>query len=169
MTARGCKVLCAAVVAAAAVLAGCSSTSTSASSAPASSAPATSAPPSSAPASSAAASATTSGNAAVCASVGKLKDDIVGLKDINIRANGTSAVSAQLTKIQQQFAVVKSDAHGQFAPQINALSSALSGLGSSLTAARDNVNSSTLSALALAAGSVVTAGNSLISTVTSTC
>jgi len=162
-------VLCATAVVAAAVLAGCSSTSTSSSSAPASSAPATSAPPSSAPASSAAASATASSNAAVCASVGKLKDDIVGLKDINIRANGTSAVSAQLTKIQQQFAVVKSDAHGQFSPQINALSSALSGLGSSLTAARDNVNSSTLSALALAAGSVVTAGNSLISTVTSTC
>ena len=161
--------LCATAVVAAAVLAGCSSTSTSSSSAPASSAPATSAPPSSAPASSAAASATASSNAAVCASVGKLKDDIVGLKDINIRANGTSAVSAQLTKIQQQFAVVKSDAHGQFSPQINALSSALSGLGSSLTAARDNVNTSTLSALALAAGSVVTAGNSLISTVTSTC
>jgi hypothetical protein len=169
MTARGCRVLCATAVVAAAVLAGCSSTSTSSSSAPASSAPATSAPPSSAPASSAAASATASSNAAVCASVGKLKDDIVGLKDINIRANGTSAVSAQLTKIQQQFAVVKSDAHGQFSPQINALSSALSGLGSSLTAARDNVNTSTLSALALAAGSVVTAGNSLISTVTSTC
>ncbi|MGH3293815.1 MAG: hypothetical protein ACRDP7_18605 [Trebonia sp.] len=99
----------------------------------------------------------------------KLKDDIVGLKDINVRANGTSAVSAQFTKIQQQFDVVKSDAQGQFSPQINALSSALSGLGSSLTAARDNVNSSTLSALALAAGSVVTAGNSLISTVTTSC
>ena len=101
--------------------------------------------------------------------MGKLKDDIVGLKDINIRANGTSAVSAQLTKIQQQFNVVKSDAHGQFSPQINALSSALSGLGSSLTSARDNLNTSTLSALALAVGSVVTAGNSLVSTVTSTC
>jgi hypothetical protein len=169
MTARGGKGLCAAAVVAAAVLAGCSSSSTSASSAPASSAPATSAPPSSAPASSAAASATASANAAVCASVGKLKDDIVGLKDINIRANGTSAVSAQLTKIQQQFNVVKSDAHGQFSPQINALSSALSGLGSSLTSARDNLNTSTLSALALAVGSVVTAGNSLVSTVTSTC
>ena len=161
--------LCAAAVVAAAVLAGCSSSSTSSSSAPASSAPATSAPPSSAPASSAAASATASSNAAVCASVGKLKDDIVGLKDINIRANGTSAVSAQLTKIQQQFDVVKSDAHGQFSPQITNLSNAVSTLGSSLTAARDNVNTSTLSALALAAGSVVTAGNSLISTVTSTC
>ena len=159
MTARGCKVLCAAGVVATAFLAGCSSASTSASSAPASSAPA----------SSAAASASASAKAAVCASVGKLKDDIVGLKDINIRANGTSAVSAQLTKIQQQFDVVKSDAHGQFSPQITNMSNALSTLSSSLSAARANVNSGTLSALALAAGSVVTAGNSLISAVTSTC
>jgi hypothetical protein len=101
--------------------------------------------------------------------VGKLKDDIVGLKDINIRANGTSAVSAQLTKIQQQFDVIRSDAHGQFSPQITSMSNALSTLSSSLSAARANVNSGTLSALALAAGSVVTAGNSLISAVTSTC
>jgi hypothetical protein len=145
---------------AAAFLAGCSSASTSASSSPAAS---------SAPASSAAASATASSNAAICASVGKLKDDIVGLKDINIRANGTSAVSAQLTKIQQQFDVIRSDAHGQFSPQITSMSNALSTLSSSLSAARANVNSGTLSALALAAGSVVTAGNSLISAVTSTC
>lgn len=150
---------------AAAFLAGCSSTSTSSSPA-ASSAPASSAPASSAAAT---ATATASSNAAVCASVGKLKDDIVGLKDINIRANGTSAVSAQLTKIQQQFDVVKSDAHGQFSPQITNMSNALSTLRSSLSAATANVNSGTLSALALAAGTVVTAGNSLVSAVTNTC
>lgn len=151
--------LCAACVVATALLVGCSSTSTSASSAPASSAPA----------SSAAASATASANAAVCASVSKLKDDIVGLKDINIRANGTSAVSAQLTKIQQQFDVVKSDAHGQFAPQITNLSNAVSTLGSSLTAARENLNSGTIATLAASVGAVVTTGNSLVSAVTSTC
>ena len=101
--------------------------------------------------------------------MGKLKDDIVGLKDINIRANGTSAVSAQLTKIQQQFDVVRSDAHGQFSPQITNMSNALSTLSSSLSAARANVNSGTLSALALAAGSVVTAGNSLVTAVSNSC
>ena len=159
MTARGCKVLCAAGVVATAFLAGCSSASTSASSAPASSAPANSA----------AASASASAKAAVCASVGKLKDDIVGLKDINIRANGTSAVSAQLTKIQQQFDVVKSDAHGQFSPQITNMSNAVSTLGSSLTAARENLNSGTLATLAASVGAVVTAGNSLVSAVSNTC
>jgi hypothetical protein len=166
MIARGCKVLCAACVVATAFLAGCSSTSTSsASSAPASSAPA------GAPASSAAASASASASAkaAVCASVSKLKDDIVGLKDINIRANGTSAVSAQLTKIQQQFDVVKSDAHGQFSPQITNLSNAVSTLGSSLTAARENLNSGTLATLAASVGAVVTTGNSLVSAVSTTC
>ena len=161
--------LCAACVVATAFLAGCSSASTSASSAPASSAPASSAPASSAPASSAAASATASAKAAVCASVGKLKDDVVGLKDINIRANGTSAVSAQLTKIQQQFDVVKSDAHGQFSPQITAMSNALSKLSSSLTAARENLNSGTLATLAASVGAVVTTGNSLVSAVSNTC
>jgi hypothetical protein len=174
MIARGCKVLCAACVVATAFLAGCSS-GTSASSAPASSAPASSAPassaPAGAPASSAAASASASASAkaAVCASVSKLKDDIVGLKDINIRANGTSAVSAQLTKIQQQFDVVKSDAHGQFSPQITNLSNAVSTLGSSLTAARENLNSGTLATLAASVGAVVTTGNSLVSAVSTTC
>ena len=158
--------LCAACVVATAFLAGCSSTSTSATSAPASSTPASSAP-AGAPASSAAASA--SAKAAVCASVSKLKDDIVGLKDINIRANGTSAVSAQLTKIQQQFDVVKSDAHGQFSPQITNLSNAVSTLGSSLTAARENLNSGTLATLAASVGAVVTTGNSLVSAVSTTC
>jgi len=157
-------VLCAACVVATAFLAGCSSTSTSASSTPASSTPA-----SSAPASSAAASASASAKAAVCASVSKLKDDIVGLKDINIRANGTSAVSAQFTKIQQQFDVVKSDAHGQFSPQITNLSNAVSTLGSSLTAARENLNSGTIATLAASVGAVVTTGNSLVSAVSTTC
>jgi hypothetical protein len=101
--------------------------------------------------------------------VTKLKDDIVGLKDINIRAGGTSAVSAQLTKIQQQFDVVKSDAHGQFSPQITDMSNALSKLRSSLTAATNSLNAGTLTALAGAAGSVVTAGNSLVTAVSSTC
>jgi uncharacterized phage infection (PIP) family protein YhgE len=157
MTARGGKCLCAAGAVAAAFLAGCSSAGTSTATSTASST------------ATATASASATGTAAVCASVAKLKDDVVGLKDINITANGTSAVSAQLTKIQQQLDVVKTDARGQFSPQITNLQSALSRLGSSLTAVRDNPNGSTLAALASAAGTVVATGNSLISAVTSTC
>ena len=114
-------------------------------------------------------SASASDKAAVCASAGKLKDDVVALKDVNIRANGTSAVSAQLTKIQQQLDVVRSDAQGQFAPQITGLQDAVSRLSSSLSAAKGNLNGGTLTTLAAAVGTVVTAGNSLVSAVSGTC
>ena len=117
----------------------------------------------------ASASASASDKAAVCASAGKLKDDVVALKDVNIRANGTSAVSAQLTKIQQQLDVVKSDAQGQFAPQITGLQNAVSTLSSSLSAATGNLNGGTLTTLAAAVGAVVTAGNSLVSAISGTC
>lgn len=112
---------------------------------------------------------TATATAAVCASVAKLKDDVVALKDVNIRQNGTSAVSAQLTKIQQQLDVVRSDASGQFTPQINDLSNALTGLRSSLTAATNNLNTSTIGALASAASKVVSTGNSLVTAVSHTC
>ena len=147
-----------AAVVAAAFLAGCSSAATSGTGTASATA-----------SSSASASASASDKAAVCASAGKLKDDVVALKDVNIRANGTSAVSAQLTKIQQQLDVVKSDAQGQFAPQITGLQNAVSTLSSSLSAAKGNLNGGTLTTLAAAVGTVVTAGNSLVSAVSGTC
>jgi capsule polysaccharide export protein KpsE/RkpR len=101
--------------------------------------------------------------------VASLKTSVSDLKNTNVRANGISAVSDQFTKIQDNLKTVKSDAHGQFSPQINALSSALSTLGSSLTAAKDNLSGGTLTSVASSAGAVVTAGNNLVSTVTSTC
>ena len=147
-----------AAVVAAAFLAGCSSAATSGTGTASATA-----------SSSASASASASDKAAVCASAGKLKDDVVALKDVNIRANGTSAVSAQLTKIQQQLDVVRSDAQGQFAPQITGLQDAVSRLSSSLSAAKGNLNGGTLTTLAAAVGTVVTAGNSLVSAVSGTC
>ena len=145
-----------AAIVAAAFLAGCSSASTSGTGTASATA-------------SSSASASASDKAAVCASAGKLKDDVVALKDVNIRANGTSAVSAQLTKIQQQLDVVRSDAQGHFAPQITGLQDAVSRLSSSLSAATGNLNASTLATLAAAVGAVVTAGNNLVSAISGTC
>jgi capsule polysaccharide export protein KpsE/RkpR len=101
--------------------------------------------------------------------VASLKTSLADLKNTNVKTNGISAVSDQLTKIQDNLKTVKSDAHGQFSTQINALSSALSTLGSSLTAAKDNLSGGTLTSVASATGTVVTAGNSLVSAVSSTC
>jgi hypothetical protein len=106
---------------------------------------------------------------AVCTSVTNLKASVLDLKNVNVSANGISAISDQLTKIENELKTVKSDAGSQYSTQINGLSSALSGLGSSLTAAKDNPSGGTLTALASSAGAVVTAGNNLVSAVSSTC
>lgn len=81
----------------------------------------------------------------------------------------TAACAVAAAKIQQQLNTVKTDAHGQYSTQITDLSNALHGLSSSLTAAKDNLNSRTLGALAASTGAVVTAGSSLVSAVSKTC
>ena len=43
---------------------------------------------------------------------------------MNVRENGVSAVSDQLSKIQQQFSTLKTDAKGQYSTQIDDLSKA---------------------------------------------
>ena len=94
---------------------------------------------------------------------------MLDLRNINVRANGISAVSAQLTKIQDELKTVKANAGNHYSTQITDLSNALTGLGSSLTAARESLNAGTLTAVASAVGAVVTAGNNLVSAVSSTC
>jgi len=111
---------------------------------------------------------TNASTSAVCKSAADLKASITGLKDINV-SGGTSAVSAQVTKIKQDLQTLKTDAHGEFSTQVDALSSALSKLTSSLDAAKASLNAGTVSALASAAGSVVTTGTSLVTAVQNTC
>jgi len=106
---------------------------------------------------------------AVCTDAENLKASVQSLKDTNVRQSGLSAVSDEVTKIQQQLTTLKNDAHGQYATQINDLSSALTGLSSSLDAAKANLNGGTLTAVASAAGSVVTAGQNLVTAVQKTC
>jgi hypothetical protein len=98
-----------------------------------------------------------------------LNISVQDLKNVNVGENGVSAVSDQLSKIQQQFSTLKTDAKGQYSTQIDDLSKALSSLSSSVTAAKGNVNTGTLSAVAAASGSVVSAGNNLVTAVSNTC
>lgn len=117
------------------------------------------------------ASATASGSAqpAVCKTANDLKASLQDLKNVNVKENGTSAVSAQLTKIRQELQTLKTDAHGQYATQLDALSAAVSGLSASLSAAGSHLNSTTVTALASSIASVVSAGTSLVTTASNTC
>jgi capsule polysaccharide export protein KpsE/RkpR len=159
MIAQRCRGFTVACIVAASFAAGCSSSS-STSSAPATTTTGTA---------KASASASPTSTAAVCKSAQNLKNSVANLKVSNIRANGLSAVQDEITNIQQQLHTLKTDAHGEFAPQIDALSSALSTLSTNLSAARANFNGGTLAALASSAASVVSAGQNLVTTVTNTC
>ena len=153
MTARQRWGRAAACVMAVAFLAACSSTTTGNGGA----------------ASASAKSDTGSPKPAVCQTANDLKASLQDLKNVNIQQDGTSAVSAQLTKIQQELQTLKTDAHGQYATQVDALSTAVSGLNASLSAAGSHLNSTTVTALASSIASVASAGTNLVTTISNTC
>jgi len=101
--------------------------------------------------------------------VDNLKASIQGLKDVSITQNGLSAISDQITKIKQQLQTFQKDAKGQYASEVSNLTNALNSLSSSFDAARASPSLSTLATLASSVGKVITAGQQLISAVSSTC
>jgi uncharacterized phage infection (PIP) family protein YhgE len=115
------------------------------------------------------ASAGGSAKPAICTSVADLKASLQSLKGADIKANGLSAISDDITKIKQELNTIKADAHGQYSTQVNALSDALSGLSTSFDAAKASPNAGTLTTLGTSAHSVVTAGNNLVSAVSGAC
>ena len=129
----------------------------------------TSSSSSSSPSPSASASTSTSSNSTLCTDVNNLKASIQGLKDVSITANGLSAISDQITKIKQQLQTFQNDAKGQYAGEVTNLMNALNGLSSSFDAAKASPSLSTLATLASSAKTAITAGQQLISAVSSTC
>ena len=119
--------------------------------------------------SSSSASASTSSNSTLCTDVDNLKASIQGLKDVSITQNGLSAISDQITKVKQQLQTFQNDAKGQYASEVSNLTNALNSLSSSFDAARASPSLSTLATLASSVGKVITAGQQLISAVSSTC
>ena len=115
------------------------------------------------------ASTSTSSNSTLCTDVDNLKASIQGLKDVSITQNGLSAISDQITKIKQQLQTFQNDAKGQYASEVSNLTNALNSLSSSFDAARASPSLSTLATLASSVGKVITAGQQLISAVSSTC
>jgi hypothetical protein len=108
-------------------------------------------------------------NSAVCSDIANLKASIQGLANVSITQNGLSAISDQITKIRQQLQTFMSHAQGQYTTQVNDLTNALNGLSSSFDAAKASPSVSTLTALASSAKTVVTAGQNLVTAVSSTC
>ena len=144
--------LAAACVVTAVLVTGCSTTSSSSS-----------------PSASTNTSTSTSSNSTLCTDLDNLKASIQGLKDVSITTNGLSAISDQITKIKQQLQTFQNDAKGQYAGEVSNLMNALNGLSSSFDAAKASPSLSTLATLASSAKTAITAGQQLISAVSSTC
>ena len=148
--------LAAACVVTAVLVTGCSTTSSSSS-------------PSASTNTNTSTSTSTSSNSTLCTDLDNLKASIQGLKDVSITTNGLSAISDQITKIKQQLQTFQNDAKGQYAGEVSNLMNALNGLSSSFDAARASPSLSTLATLASSAKTAITAGQQLISAVSSTC
>jgi hypothetical protein len=94
----------------------------------------TSSPPTSG--SSTTASSTTASiasNAQLCSAREALRTSIQDLTNVDVVKNGTSAVDAALTKVRDNLKAVKSSAHGQLSPQVDALQNAIDQLGKSIS------------------------------------
>ena len=55
---------------------------------------------------------------AVCDSVGALKSATAGLQKMSVRSDGVAGIQDQLTKVQDAYADVKTDAADQFGSQL---------------------------------------------------
>ena len=114
-------------------------------------------------------STSTGSNSAVCSDIANLKSSIQDLGNVSITANGLSSISDQITKIKQQLQTLKTDAKGQYDTQVNDLTNALNALSTSFDAAKASPSVSTLATLASSVPAVITAGQNLVTAVSSTC
>lgn len=139
-----------------AVVAGCSSDSkTSSSTAPANSTSGTSTGDT--------ATAGSGDSAELCAARADLKTSIEDLKNVDVAANGTSAITDAVDTIKNNLADVKAAASDDLKPQITAFEDALSALGTAVS----DIGSGGVSAVATAAADVGTTGSTLITSLDS--
>ena len=97
-------------------------------------------------------------NAQLCSARADLQSSIEDLTNVDVVKNGTSALDAALTKVRDNLRAVKSAAHGQLSPQVDALQNAIDQLGKAIS----NLSSGGgISAVVTAAQHVGQAGSNL--------
>jgi hypothetical protein len=97
-------------------------------------------------------------NAQLCSARAALESSIQDLTNVDVVKNGTSALDAALTKVRDNLQAVKSAAHGQLSPQVDALQNAIDQLGKSIS---NLTSGGTISEVATAARNVGQAGSNL--------
>ena len=106
---------------------------------------------------------------AVCSSSDTLESSIEDLKDIDVKADGLSALQTQLATIKGDLADVKDDATSEFSAQIDAVDTSYAALKASADTAKSDPSVTSLAAVATAVSALVSDAKTLASDVQSTC
>ena len=106
---------------------------------------------------------------AVCGSANSLETSIQDLKDVDVKADGLSAVQSQLTTIKGDLADLKKDAESEFSAQIKAVDTSYSALKASAATATSDPSATNLAAVATAVSALVSEVKTLVNDVESTC
>ncbi|BCY11358.1 hypothetical protein [Actinoplanes sp. L3-i22] len=105
----------------------------------------------------------------VCESWDAVQNTVDHIRDVNVSANGLSALGPYLTQLRDELNQLAADARAQFSTEADALRAATDQLGASLRAAKDNPDRQHLSAVRASVADVRTTANTLHNVMLSTC
>ena len=114
-------------------------------------------------------SAATSSAADVCASADRFRDSLAGLKDVQIVQQGTDALTAAWTTVEDAWAQLADDARGTWAAEVDRVQADADTVRSAVTAVGDGASAATLGAATAAVGDFLQDSDALLDEVSSTC
>jgi hypothetical protein len=119
--------------------------------------------------SSAATSSATSSTPDVCASADQFRASLADLKDVNVVQQGTDALTATWTTVEQDWTKLADDARATHADQVDRVQADADAVRSAVETAQDDTSAGTLSGAAAAVGVFLTDADTLLDQVGSTC
>ncbi|GAA2716464.1 hypothetical protein [Actinoplanes palleronii] len=105
----------------------------------------------------------------VCDSLASVQNTVDHIRNTNVSENGLSALRPYLTQLKDQFNQLYLDAKAQFAPQADALRTAVDQLGADLRAAQGDPSVANLATVRTSVTSVRAGAHTLRDAMASTC
>ncbi len=105
----------------------------------------------------------------VCDSWDAVRNTVDHIRDVNVSANGLSALRPYLTQLRDELDQLYTNAKAQFGAEADALQIAVDQLGTALRVAKDNPDVPSLAAVRASVGDVRTTANTLHTAMQSTC
>ena len=112
---------------------------------------------------------TSSAEQAYCADGDQLKSDVASITDMDIVADGTDAVTAQIDTLKDDLSALKSSAGDVASSEITTFETALDDLQSALSTVSGDLTLANASDVLSAVQSVGTAGTAVVTTLESAC